>query len=75
MVLAAHEAATGIHTWRNPTDDVRRYFAFLAANGYTLSEVEQLARVAPRRPSHPERTAPPHDRPPSTPRHPLRPHH
>ena len=33
-----------VHTWRNPGETMRRYFAFLAANGYTLTDVEQIAR-------------------------------
>jgi ParB family transcriptional regulator, chromosome partitioning protein len=43
VVLGDIEESTDVHTWRNPSDTVRRYFAFLAANGYTLSDVEQLA--------------------------------
>ena len=43
VVLAAIEDATGPHTWANPSDTNQRYLAFLAANGYVLSEVEQLA--------------------------------
>jgi ParB family chromosome partitioning protein len=43
VVLSAIEDSTGPHTWANPSDTARRYFAFLAANGYVLSEVEQLA--------------------------------
>lgn len=43
LVLGAVEDSTGTHTWRNPDDAVKRYFAFLAANGYTLSEVERIA--------------------------------
>jgi ParB family chromosome partitioning protein len=43
LVLAAVEDSTGPHSWRSPSDTVHRYFTFLAANGYTLSEVEKLA--------------------------------
>jgi ParB family chromosome partitioning protein len=43
VVLGDIEEATGVHTWRNPSETMRRYFAFLAANGYTLTDVEQLA--------------------------------
>jgi hypothetical protein len=50
MVLGAVEDATDIHTWRNPTDTVKRYFAFLAANGYTLCEVEQIAAGTHKKP-------------------------
>jgi len=46
FVLAAYEAATGKHTWRANDPDMGRYFAFLADNGYELSDVEQLT-VAP----------------------------
>ena len=51
FVLAAHEAATGKHTWRHRDDAVRRYFAFLTAHGYELSEVEQLAAAPAKRPA------------------------
>lgn len=43
VVLAAIEAATGVHSWRSPSDATQRYFAFLAACGYVLSDVEKLA--------------------------------
>lgn len=43
VVLGDIEESTDVHTWRNPSDTVRRYFAFLAANEYTISEVEQIA--------------------------------
>ena len=43
VVLGDIEEATGVHTWRNPSETMRRYFAFLAANGYTLTNVEQIA--------------------------------
>jgi ParB family transcriptional regulator, chromosome partitioning protein len=49
VVLGDVEESTGTHTWRNPSDTVQRYFAFLAANGYALSDVEQLAAGGPRR--------------------------
>ena len=42
LALAAHEAATGKHTWHNPSRDARAYFTALAAWGYTLSDVEQI---------------------------------
>lgn len=42
LALAAHEAATGKHTWRQPSRDARAYFTTLAAWGYTLSHVEQI---------------------------------
>jgi ParB family chromosome partitioning protein len=47
IVLAAIEAATNESLWRHSTATVRRYLAFLAANGYPLSEVEQLAAAEP----------------------------
>ena len=43
VVLAAVEASTSEALWRHSTDTVRRYLAFLTANGYPLSDVEQLA--------------------------------
>jgi ParB family chromosome partitioning protein len=43
VVLGAVENATDVQTWRNPDETVKRYFAFLAANGYVCSEVEQIA--------------------------------
>jgi ParB family chromosome partitioning protein len=49
VVLGDIEESTGTHTWRNADDTVRRYLAFLAQNGYALSDVEQLAANGPRR--------------------------
>ena len=49
VVLGDIEENTGTHTWRTPSDTVRRYLGFLAANGYALSDVEQLAVGGPRR--------------------------
>jgi ParB family transcriptional regulator, chromosome partitioning protein len=49
IVLGDIEESTGPHTWPNPSDTVRRYFGFLAENGYALSDVEQLAAGGPRR--------------------------
>lgn len=43
VVLAAHEDATGVHSWRSDSGTTRRYFGWLADNGYPLSEVEALA--------------------------------
>jgi ParB family chromosome partitioning protein len=43
VVLAAHEDATGVHSWRSPDAATRRYLGWLADNGYPLSEVEALA--------------------------------
>ncbi|WP_019819449.1 ParB/RepB/Spo0J family partition protein [Saccharomonospora saliphila] len=42
VVLAALEASTSVHTWRNPTHEQQRYFAALAEWGLPLHEVEQL---------------------------------
>ncbi|WP_460467428.1 ParB/RepB/Spo0J family partition protein [Calidifontibacter terrae] len=42
-VLAAAEAGTGTHSWRDVGRDTARYLRFLAANGYTLSPVEERA--------------------------------
>jgi ParB family chromosome partitioning protein len=43
VVLAAIEARTGTHTWRNPCDTIARYLRALAAWGYNLAEIEQSA--------------------------------
>ena len=43
VVLAAHEDATGVHSWRSDSGTTRRYFGWLADNGYPLSQVEALA--------------------------------
>ena len=43
MVLAAHEDATGKHSWRNVDPATARYLRYLAEHGYTLTEVERLA--------------------------------
>lgn len=43
VVLAAHEDATGVHSWRSDSGTTRRYFGWLADNGYPLSDVEALA--------------------------------
>lgn len=43
VVLAAYEDNTRVDTWRSGCGDDRRYFAWLAANGYPLSDVEALA--------------------------------
>lgn len=42
VVLAAHEASTGVHTWRGPSAADQRYFAALSEWGYTLAPVERL---------------------------------
>lgn len=43
LALAAREAGTGTHTWRQ-TGSERDYLTALETWGYTLSEVEQIAR-------------------------------
>ena len=43
LLLAAWEAKTGTHTWRNPTAETRRYLGQMIAWGYEPSEVERLA--------------------------------
>jgi ParB family chromosome partitioning protein len=43
VVLAAVEESTDVQTWRGPDEATKRYFAFLAAQGYVLSDVERLA--------------------------------
>jgi ParB family chromosome partitioning protein len=43
VTLAAYEAQTGVHTWRNDSDSARFYLQALAEFGYTLSPVEQYA--------------------------------
>ncbi|NAZ84637.1 ParB/RepB/Spo0J family partition protein [Kineococcus indalonis] len=43
VVLAAHESATGKHSWRTVNPHTRRYLEFLASCGYVLSDVERRA--------------------------------
>jgi len=42
-LLCAWEAKTGPHTWRQQTDETRRYLTQMQAWGYPLAEIEQLA--------------------------------
>lgn len=49
FVLAAYEAATGKHNWRNSDTAMARYFEFLETNGYQLSDVERLLIGAPKK--------------------------
>lgn len=42
VVLAAIEESLSRDTWRNPSAAAGRYFTFLTAHGYQLSDVEQL---------------------------------
>jgi ParB family chromosome partitioning protein len=37
LVLAAYEADTGTHSWRNPSPVTARYLQFLATHGYELA--------------------------------------
>jgi ParB family transcriptional regulator, chromosome partitioning protein len=48
VVLAAYESGTRVDTWRSPMSADRRYFGWLADNGYPLSEVEALAGPKPK---------------------------
>ena len=43
IVIACAESRADEHSWRNVWPQTRRYLEFLAANGYTLSDVEKLA--------------------------------
>jgi ParB family chromosome partitioning protein len=47
LVLAAIEAETGVHTWRQASPQVSAYLTALAAWGYGLSDVERLALTLP----------------------------
>ncbi|MGI8665572.1 MAG: ParB/RepB/Spo0J family partition protein [Jatrophihabitans sp.] len=51
FILAAYEAQTGVHTWRRKHADVARYFAYLAENGYELSDVERLTQPPAKKPA------------------------
>ncbi len=42
MTIAAHEEATGTHTWRNPGMEMHDYFTALSEWGYPLSDVENI---------------------------------
>ncbi len=42
LVLAAQEDATGVHSWRSPSEGTERYLLALAGWGYGLSDVEKL---------------------------------
>lgn len=43
VVLGAQEAATDVHSWRRVNPATQRYLMFLAAQGYTLADVERRA--------------------------------
>ncbi|MBU4337269.1 MAG: ParB N-terminal domain-containing protein [Actinobacteria bacterium] len=47
VVLAAWEARSGVHTWRNPGPYDAAIMAALVAWGYPASEVEQILTAAP----------------------------
>jgi hypothetical protein len=42
--LKVNPDAIGVHSRRNPNRSTTAYLTFLADHGYTLSDVEQLAR-------------------------------
>jgi ParB family chromosome partitioning protein len=46
VILAGYENCLHGQSWRHPSEANRRYFGFLAANGYQLADVEQLASGA-----------------------------
>jgi hypothetical protein len=48
FTLAALEASLDTACWQHPERHTGRYFAFLAANGYTLSDVEKLCLPKPK---------------------------
>ena len=43
VVLGAQEAATDVHSWRRVNPATHRYLTFMAAQGYTLADVERRA--------------------------------
>ena len=43
LILCAYEASTTKNSWRHDSTAIHRYFEFLSANSYELSDVEQLA--------------------------------
>ena len=43
VVLGAQEAATDVYSWRRVNPATQRYLTFLAAQGYTLADVERRA--------------------------------
>jgi ParB family transcriptional regulator, chromosome partitioning protein len=43
VVLAAHEQATEVHSWRQPDEATCAYLTFLQSAGYELSPVERHA--------------------------------
>lgn len=45
QVLAAYETRMDRDAWRHHRPDVARYLTFLASAGYTLSDVEERARI------------------------------
>jgi hypothetical protein len=42
LVLGAHEADLGVHTWRSRNRAAERYLSQIALWGYDLSEIEQF---------------------------------
>lgn len=65
VVLGAIEANTGKHCWRQPSRTARAYFGQIAAWGYPLSEVEQIAVGTKEadNPSNPEQDEGQNDKP------------
>jgi ParB family chromosome partitioning protein len=57
FTLAALEASLDTACWQRPERHTGRYFAFLAANGYTLSDVEKLCLPKPKASAGGRRTA------------------
>jgi ParB family chromosome partitioning protein len=47
LLLAAWEAKTGTHTWRNPSSESRLCLGQMVEWGYEASEVEQLVLTLP----------------------------
>ena len=43
LVLGAHEADLGVHTWRSRNRAAERYLSQISAWGYELSQIEQSA--------------------------------
>lgn len=54
VILGAQEAATDVHSWRRVNPATQRYLTFLAAQGYTLADVERRACGLPINPDESE---------------------
>ena len=66
LILAAHEDATGVHSWRNPDRATRRYLRYLVANGYKPADVESLLIDSDDADSEPTSDSPDDDTDPDT---------